>query len=151
MKKIITLIFVLFTSLYSENIYFSQNSLNTKEIEAKIISKIASDLLTNPKVYIIGDNEELGKFFTENIEIASNCNDANFIYIKKNSNFDINECHNKNIIFFTDDKYEFKENKYIFGAFFWLKSRPNVRISSNKAKELDISIPASYLKFVDEK
>lgn len=149
--KYIIILFILVSTLFSESIYFSQNALNTVELEAKIISKIATDLLNEPKMCIIGNLKCPEKYISKNIKIYENCEKANFVYLKKGSDIKELKHLDKNKIFFTDDKHKFKETNDFFGAFYWFKSRPNVRISSQKAIELNIKIPDNYSKFVVEK
>jgi len=148
MKIFIILLISLFP-LFSKNIYFVQSSSNIQELEAKIVSQIATTFIDKPKIFISGAEEKLIFYFSKNLTIEKNCNNADFIYIKKGSNVDINNCIHKNKIIFTDDKHTFKNNKNIFGAFYWFKSRPNVKISSKKAKSLGLKIPEDYLKFLD--
>lgn len=147
--KVLISLFISLTPLFAKNIYFVQNSPDIQELEAKIISQIAKTFIDKPKIFISGAQEELIFYFSGNLTVEKDCNNANFIYIKKDSDFDINNCEHENKIIFTDNKHIFRKNEYIFGAFYWFKSRPNVQISSKKAKSLDIKIPADYLKFVD--
>jgi hypothetical protein len=147
--KILIALFLSLLPLFSKNIYFIQDCSNINELEAKIISQIAQTFLKEPKIFIAEAEEKISPYFSKDLSIEINCNNANFIYIKKGSQFDINSCEHKNKIIFTNDKYIFKNNEDIFGAFYWFKSRPNVKLSSKKAKSLDIEIPDDYLKFVD--
>ena len=134
--KILIALFLSLLPLFSKNIYFIQDCSNINELEAKIISQIAQTFLKEPKIFIAEAEEKISPYFSKDLSIEINCNNANFIYIKKGSQFDINSCEHKN-------------NEDIFGAFYWFKSRPNVKLSSKKAKSLDIEIPDDYLKFVD--
>lgn len=149
--KILFLLLITLLPLFSKSIYFVQSSSNTDELEAKIVSQVAKSFLNVPNVYIAGAEGRLTIYFSNNLNVEPDCNKANFIYIKKGSKFDINTCEYQNKIIFTDDKHTFKKNENIFGAFFWFKSRPNVQISSKKAKALGIDIPSDYLKFMDHK
>lgn len=134
--------------LVSKNIYLPQNSSNIIELEAKIVSQIAKAFVFDPKIYIIGSNEQLNSFFSLYSKLSSSCEDANFIYIK--NELDINKCKNKRKFFFTDNKKTYKKNSDILGAFFWFKSRPNIKISSSRARKYNLIIPSDYKRFVDK-
>lgn len=108
--KYIIILFILVSTLFSESIYFSQNALNTVELEAKIISKIATDLLNEPKMCIIGNLKCPEKYISKNIKIYENCEKANFVYLKKGSDIKELKHLDKNKIFFTDDKGLIKKN-----------------------------------------
>ena len=147
--KVLIILLISLLPLFSKNIYFAQNCTDINELEAKIISQIAQTSFKEPKIFIAESEEKLTSYFSKNLTVEQNCNNADFIYIKKGSQFDINSCEIRNKIIFTDDKNIFKKNEDIFGAFYWFKSRPNVKLSSKKAKALGIEIPDDYLKFVD--
>lgn len=150
MKLLITLL-LCFLPLMSKNIYFTQSSSSIDELEAKIITQIANAFLYKPQIYVIGGDIQLAKYLAKYSNLKLNCSEANFVYIKKASKdmTVLDKCTNANTIFFTDDKNNFKRNPNIIGAFFWLKSRPNVKLSLKRAQKLNIKIPKNYFKFVD--
>ncbi len=150
MKYIIFLIsFISFS--YSEQYTFLVNNKDKEiEIEAKIISNIATSSIKNeiklfiPEISNI-EKEIYSKFFI----LSDDCLHANFIFVKRN--VDINLlCKNENKIFFTNN-YEklLKDNKYL-GAFFWNKSRPNITFIKNRLKEQKITLPDDYSNFVED-
>ncbi len=149
--KLITTLLLCFLPLMSKNIYFTQSSSSIDELEAKIISQIANAFLHKPQIYIVGRNTQLSKYLAKYSNVKSSCHEANFVYIKKTSkDFKaLDKCDKTNTVFFTDDKNKFKKNLNIIGAFFWLKSRPNVQLSLKRAQKLKIKIPENYSKFVD--
>ena len=150
MKYIIFLIsFISFS--YSEQYTFLVNNKDKElELEAKIISNIATSSIKNEiKLYIPEisniEKEIYSKFFI----LSDDCLNANFIFVKRN--VDINLlCKNENKIFFTNN-YEklLKDDKYL-GAFFWNKSRPNITFIKNKLKEQKITLPDSYSNFIED-
>lgn len=149
--KLFFFILLFISPLISKNIYLIQSSSNIDELEAKIISQVASAFIKNPKIYISGGNLQLNSFLKKYSKVEYNCEEANFVYIKKdsNENLNISRCSVKKRVLFTDDKNIFKNNQNVIGAFYWFKSRPNIVLSSNRTKQLNMVIPTSYERFVD--
>ena len=151
MKKIIFLI-TLISFLNAEQYTFLLNKYDKElELEAKIISNIATASIKNDiKLFIpeisIAEKEIYSKFFI----LTHSCNDANFVFIKKS--IDINSLckEDTNKIFFTNNYQKLlNDNKYL-GAFFWNKSRPNITFIKNRLEKQKIELPNDYDKFVED-
>lgn len=127
-----------------------QQEDNTNHLEAKIVSKIATDIFgQNAKLFVMTKSGETKNSFAQFIQLVNSCEEANFIFVQKGSTFDNNKC-NKNGIYFTDNKQLFFKNENFAGAFYWLKNRPNIVFSSNRLKSNKIKLPASYEQFIEE-
>lgn len=150
MKYIIFLIsFISFS--YSEQYTFLVNNKDKElELEAKIISNIATSSIKNEiKLYIPEisniEKEIYSKFFI----LSDDCLNANFIFVKRN--VDINLlCKNENKIFFTNNYDLLLKNNHFIGAFFWSKSRPNIVFVKNRLVSNNIKLPENYDKFIEE-
>lgn len=151
MKKIIFLI-TLISFLNAEQYTFLLNKYDKElELEAKIISNIATASIKNDiKLFIpeisISEKEIYSKFFI----LSNSCDDANFIFVKKS--IDINSLckEDTNKIFFTNNYQKLlNDNKYL-GAFFWNKSRPNITFIKNRLEKQKIELSNDYAKFVED-
>jgi len=150
MKFIIFLLtFISFS--YGEQYTFLVNKYDKElELEAKIISNIAtSSVRDNIKLYIpeisITEKEIYSKFFS----LSDNCEDANFIFIKRNINLDSLCKEQENKLFFTNNYEKLLEDNRYLGAFFWNKSRPNITFIKSRLEKQKIELPNDYDKFVE--
>lgn len=132
-------------------VYLLQKQDTSFELEAKIVAKIANDILNNnAKIHLLGSSNELNEAFKKHANIVDNCKEATFIFVKKGYLFESNKCQNINAIYFTDNKQLFAGNNSFIGAFYWLKSRPNIVFSSKRLSEKSITLPKSYEQFIEE-
>lgn len=153
MKKIIFCIFCGFTFLNSvENYTFLVKEYNKEiELESKIISSIAENLIhKKDKISLfipeISDIEKT--IYSSSFNIVNSCNDADFIYLRNNSDSQL--CNINNKIFFTNNYDSLLKNDKFIGAFFWSKSRPNIVFVKNRLDKNKIQLPEIYEKFVEE-
>ena len=151
MKFIIFLLSIISFS-YCEQYTFLINKYDKEiELEAKIISNIAtSSVKDNIKLYIpemsLIEKDIYSKFFN----LSDSCEDANFIFIKRNVDLN-NLCQkHENKIFFTNNYEKLLEDNRYLGAFFWNKSRPNITFIKTRLEKQKIELPSDYDKFVED-
>jgi hypothetical protein len=151
MKFIIFLLTIISFS-YCEQYTFLINKYDKEiELEAKIISNIAtSSVKDNIKLYIpemsLIEKDIYSKFFN----LSDSCEDANFIFIKRNVDLN-NLCQKQeNKIFFTNNYEKLLEDNRYLGAFFWNKSRPNITFIKTRLEKQKIELPSDYDKFVED-
>lgn len=154
MKKILFLIFSFIQFLNaSENYTFLVKEYNKElELEAKIIANIVQNLkLSQNKasLYIPQISDVEKNIYSGFFNIATSCNDADFIFVK-NEKFDNELCIGNHKIFFTNNYDSLLKNKKFIGAFFWSKSRPNVIFVKDRLISNNIQLPEMYNKFVEE-
>ena len=154
MNKILFLIFCFINLLNaSENYTFLVKEYNKEiELEAKIISNIVQNLkFGHEKVslYIPEISETEKNIYSSFFNIASSCNDADFVFVKneKTSN---QPCSGNKKIFFTNNYDLLLKNEQFIGAFFWSKSRPNIVFVKNRLTKRNIILPEIYDKFIEE-
>ena len=151
MKNLI-LIIVLFSLSYADTYTFLVNKYDKEmELESKIIKKIAK-ISVKQKVVLfipkITKNEM--KFYSKLFTLSNSCEEANFIFVKKNIG-NINLCKNKpGKLYFTNNYKKLLNNKDYFGAFFWSKSRPNIVFIKKRLDKMLISLPNTYQQFVED-
>jgi hypothetical protein len=120
------------------------------ELEAKIISNIAHASTSN-KIHLfipeISQNEKeiYANFFT----LVNNCNEANFVFVKKQLNIDA-ICQEKEKLFFTNNYQKLLSDSRYFGAFFWNKSRPNIVFIKQRLEDKHITLSSEYQQFIED-
>ena len=154
MNKILFLIFCFINLLNaSENYTFLVKEYNKEiELEAKIISNIVQNLKISQNkasLYIPQISDVERNIYSGFFNIASSCDDADFIFVKDEKN-DNQLCNGNKKIFFTNNYDSLLKNKKFIGAFFWSKSRPNVVFVKDRLIENNIELPEIYNKFVEE-
>lgn len=146
------LLIYLFSTLFliAQESPFSLRKKDTVgELEAKIVTQIAADVLCkNVTLYVSGEAKDFIPFCVENIKITKDCQEANFIFVSKQSESE--PCENKKAIHFTDNKELFDKNRDFIGLFYWFKSRPNIIFSSKRLEKRLIMLPKSYEQFIEE-
>ncbi len=151
MKKIIFLI-TLISFLNAEQYTFLLNKYDKElELEAKIISNIATASIKNDiKLFIpeisIAEKEIYSKFFI----LSNSCDDANFIFVKKSLDTNSLCKEDTNKIFFTNNYQKLLKDSRYLGAFFWNKSRPNITFIKNRLEKQKIELSNDYAKFVED-
>jgi hypothetical protein len=149
--KTLILLFIFLTFSYSEQYTFLVNKYDKEiELEAEIISNIATSSLTKDiKLFIpdISNNEKeiYSKFFT----LVDTCSNANFVFVKKSIDIS-SSCSSDGKIFFTNNYQRLLENNAYFGAFFWNKSRPNIIFIKDRLAQQNIKLPIDYEKFIED-
>ncbi|MDZ7819632.1 MAG: hypothetical protein U5K55_13940 [Aliarcobacter sp.] len=152
MKNIIFLISLVTFSFANQYTFLVDKYDEEIELEAKIISNIAIASSKNeiklfiPRITSIEKNI-YSKFFT----LVNNCNDANFIYVKRNYEID-SLCKNKinNKLFFTNNYQKLLKKDNFIGAFFWNKSRPNIIFVKDRLVKQNIKLSKDYEKFIED-
>jgi hypothetical protein len=147
--------------IFSYNLCFSYSDQYTYlvdnydkeiEIEAKIISNIAkSSIKDEIKLYIPNISNLERDAYSKFINLVDNCEDANFIFLKKDIKINsLCKNDNSNKLIFTDN-YEklLNDNRYL-GAFFWNKSRPNITFVKNRLENKKIKLSLDYEKFIED-
>lgn len=150
------LLFIFFYNLcfsYSNQYtYLVDNYDEEVEIEAKIISNIAkSSIKDEIKLYIPNISNLERNAYLKFINLVDNCEDANFIFLKKDMKINsLCKNDNSNKLIFTDN-YEklLNDNRYL-GAFFWNKSRPNITFVKNRLENKKIKLSLDYEKFIED-
>lgn len=138
--------------LYAQNYtYLIDKYDKVIDLEAKIISKIANDIVKDDKInlYIPNIKNLDKKIYSTKFNLVDSCKKANFVFIKNSD--DLNNCKNiKNKYFFTNNyKILIHDNRYI-GAFFWSKSRPNIVLIKNRLIEKKIKLSKEYAQFIED-
>ncbi len=149
--RYLLILFILFTTLYSKNYtYLVDKYTKETELEAKIITKIAKDILHNKeiKLYIPNMKPMDKEIYSRDINVVDSCEKANFVFIKSNSEID---CPNgTKVYFFTNNYRKLIKNENYIGAFFWSKSRPNIVFVENRLSKNNINLPKEYEQFVED-
>jgi hypothetical protein len=137
--------------LYGENYtYLIDAYTKEAEFEAKIVTKIAEDILVNKmlKLYIPHSNNLDKKIYSQNTILVDSCEKANFVFIKYEGT---NNCLKNNTPFLLTNNYKklIKNPNYI-GAFFWSKSRPNIVLVKNRLMKKNIQLSSEYDQFIED-
>ena len=135
MKKILILLLCI-SSLFSYDVLV---------VKAKILSKIAHELVKKDIVNIYVEDKDLEKTkgLVPSLKYTS-YDEADIVFISEIDNI----AKNKKYIFSTS-YYVYQKNSNVLGAFFWQKGRPNIIIKSKKAESLNISFSPSFQKYVE--
>ena len=154
MRKIFLLIisYIYFLNATENYTFLVKEYSKEIELEAKIISNIAQNLKTGKEkiaLFIPEITETERNIYSGFFSIVNSCNDADFIFIKKEKE-NIPLCDDNKKIFFTNSYDSLLKNKRFIGAFFWSKSRPNIVFIKNRLIENSIELPQMYDKFVEE-
>jgi len=154
MKRLIllTFSFTLFLNASDNYTFLVKEYSKEIELEAKIISNIVQSLkFEHDKVslYIPQISETEKSIYSGYFNIASSCNDADFVFVK-NEKTDNQLCNGNKKIFFTNSYDTLLKNKQFVGAFFWSKSRPNVVFVKDRLISNNIVLPDIYTKFIEE-
>jgi hypothetical protein len=150
LMKFIILILLFCKIVFASNYLFLVEEYNKElELEAKIISKIASNSLhKDVKIFIPQLEDKEKKIYSKIVALANNCDESNFVFVKR-ANLK-KECNLTNKIFFTNDyKKLLKEDKYI-GAFFWSKSRPNIVFVKNRLEKNKVTLPNDFNQYIED-
>ncbi|AXX92760.1 hypothetical protein CPU12_02715 [Malaciobacter molluscorum LMG 25693] len=151
--KILLLILSLTSLLMSQQYTFLVNKYNKAiELEAKIISTIAHLSINKKediKLYIPEISSVESEIYSKLFVLSKSCEDADFVYIKKDFD-EITKCKNRKAIFFTNNYKKLLNNNIFIGAFFWSKSRPNIVFIKNRLMTKHILLPNTYQKFIED-
>lgn len=145
------LILTLITFASSNQYTFLVNKYDKEiELEAKIVSKIAQTSMNSKiKIFIPAMTNSEKDIYSKFFDISNNCQEANFIFVKKQVN--INQlCQEKNKLFFTNNYQTLLTDDRYFGAFFWNKSRPNIVFIKERLKAKKIELSSEYEQFIED-
>ncbi len=134
MKKII-FIFLIISTLASDN------------IKEKLVSSIVK--IFSPKKNIsVFINDENYKTKAKNYNLSVTCKNADF-YIIKNMDEISKNCFNETSYILVTNYQDYKKYKNVLGAIFWQKGRLNLIFKKRRLKELSISLPNQYDKYIE--
>lgn len=151
LKKVF-LIFLLPLVLYAKSYtYLVDEYTKEAEFEAKIVTKIAKDILHNQtiKLYIPNSKALDKKIYSKNTVFVDSCEKANFIFIKYGQT---DECitHKNDQYLLTNNYRKLISNPQYFGAFFWSKSRPNIVLIKKRLIKNNIQLSSEYDQFIED-
>lgn len=149
-KKIFTAI--LFVSFLNANnyTYLLDEYQKETELEAKIVLKIARDILgsTPINLYIPNMKELDNKVYSSKVKIVRTCEKANFVFVKYSKSFQCQK--NKKLFVLTNNYKQLLSNNSFIGAFFWSKSRPNIVLVKNRLTKKSIALPKEYDRYIED-
>lgn len=150
--KIITICALLFSlSMAYDGPFVLRKKDTVSELEAKIVAQIAVDILhKSVNMYVVGEVKDFTALSIDGFKITRNCQEANFIFISRQSVDDVELCENSRAIHFTNSRELFNKNRDFVGLFQWFKSRPNITFSSKRLEAKLTMLPKSYAQFVEE-
>lgn len=136
--------------LFASNYIFLVDEYNKEiELEAKIISNIATNSIKNEiKLYIPNISKNEKAVYSKFLKVVDTCEKSNFIFRKRD--FIDTNCNYENKIYFTNNYNYLISNKSYLGAFFWSKSRPNIVFVKNRLAKSNIILPESFKQFIED-
>lgn len=138
---------MLFAKSYT---YLIDEYTKEAEFEAKIVTKIAEDILINKKLklYIPNSKSLDKKVYSKNATLVDSCEKANFVFMKYG---DANNCLKKDkLLLLTNNYKKLITNSNYIGAFFWSKSRPNIVLIKNRLMKNNIQLSSEYDQFIED-
>lgn len=112
---------------------------------------VLSNLLfnnTNPYIYIKSPEYDSLKIQNSKLNITLNCETANILIISNYKNVP-KKCFSNNPVVFVTKYSSFKENKNSLGTIFWQKGRLNLIFRKERLKDLSVSLPKQYNKYIE--
>ncbi|WP_373070592.1 hypothetical protein [Sulfurimonas sp.] len=148
--KILISLLMLCSLMYSkQNVFMLDKYDKEVELEAKIVSKIASDSLgEKPNIYIPDISAKEKAIYSKYCNVSNNCKSANFIFDKKG--LDGNDCGLKQKVYFTNNYKKLVSNSRYIGAFFWNKSRPNIVFVKRRLKQNGVNLSNEYNQYIED-
>jgi len=147
--------FVLTMSLflaYADNYtYLVDEYTKEIELEAKIVTTIAKDMIPNDAVrlFIPKGNVLDKKVYSKMTTVVENCEDANFVFVKHN---ELPACNAKKDKIILTNNYRHLVNDSVYiGAFFWSKSRPNIVLIEDRLADKGIRLSSQYEQFIEKR
>lgn len=151
MNRLLLLLMLASLSL-AENYTFLVNKYDKEmELEAEILSKIATASSKKPVTLYIPDISHAeakvyGRFFS----LTPDCNTATFVFINKATATAEASCDSSGKLFFTNNYRRLLADEKFFGAFFWAKSRPNIVFLQHRLLQHNITLPKTYSRYIEE-
>ena len=152
MKNIIFLISLVTFSFANQYTFLVDKYDKEIELEAKIISNIAIASSKNEvKLFIPRITSTEKNIYSTFFTLVSTCDDANFVFVKRNFEID-SLCEDKmnDKLFFTNNYQKLLNKDKFIGAFFWNKSRPNIIFIKNRLAKQNIKLSNDYEKFIED-
>lgn len=150
MKKLLLLLTLTSVLLAKQYTFLVDDYDKELELEAKIIFNIATSSSQKPvRLFIPNMSVAEEKAFARYFTISNDCENANFVYVKKSVEID-HKCYNKKRLFFTNNYEKLLSDTKFYGAFFWNKSRPNIVFIKNRLTKDNIQLPNTYQKYVED-
>lgn len=150
--RIFILMLLLLNLLKAENYTFMLDAYTKEiELEATIIKRVASASLEQEEIRLfIPEISELEQKVYQNFfTLSSNCEDADFVFVKKS--LDISSyCKNTKKLIMTNNYRKLLGDEKYYGAFFWQKSRPNITFISQRLQERNVKLPLEFDKFIED-
>jgi hypothetical protein len=147
--KILLILFTFFTLGFSEHVFMLDRYDKEIELEAKMIYKIAKDVIKKGvKIHIPDISKKEKEVYSKYFTLTQDCSTANFIFDKKG--YVSRECISDSKVYFTNNYRRFISNSRYFGAFFWNKSRPNIVFAKKRIEQKDIKLPYEYKKYIED-
>jgi len=149
MKRLILLV-TFFSLLSAENYTFLVQPYSKEiELEAKIISEIAtSSLHEEIKLFIPNMSEMEKKVYSQYFTLSQKCETSNFVFVNKAVGSET-LCDNTKRLFFTNNYRKLLSDDKYFGSLFWNKSRPNIVFIKNRLEKKAIILPPTFNQFVE--
>lgn len=150
MKAVLILITLTMTLFANKHTYLLDEYTKEIELESKIVTKIAKDIL-NQKIYLfIPNGKDLDlKVYSKNVKIVNSCDKANFVFIKYGNTKECDK-NSENFYILTNNYRQLLKNKRFIGAFFWSKSRPNIVLIKQRLNYNKINLPTEYNRYIEE-
>jgi len=146
------LLLLLIINLHADNYTYLVDKYDKDvDLEAKIINKIAKDILKESLIslYIPNMNSLDKKVYSTKFNLVENCQEASFVFVKYKDN--LNECKTlKNKYLFTNNYKALIKNSRYLGAFFWSKSRPNIVFIKDRLTAKKLTLPKEYNQFIED-
>ena len=148
--KILILILTFLSFSMAQQYVFLVNKYDQEiELEAKIITQIATDSVKEKiKLFIPNISKLEEKIYYKHVQITYDCNVSNFVFDK--GDFNNNQCKNKKRLYFTNNYRKLIGNNQYYGAFFWSKSRPNIVFIKDRLLKNSIELAQSYKQFIED-
>ncbi|WP_263832020.1 hypothetical protein [Sulfurospirillum oryzae] len=150
MKKILFLLTFILSFAVAEQYTFLVQPYNKEiELEAKIISEIATSSVHEKVTLFIPHISDMeAKIYSQYFTLSPKCETANFVFVNKTID---NEtlCDNTNRLFFTNNYRKLLADDKYYGALFWNKSRPNIVFIKKRLEKRAIVLPRTFDQFVE--
>jgi len=148
--KILLVLLTFFSLSFSEQKVFMLDEYDKEiELEAKIISKISSDLLKKrTKIYIPNISNKEKEIYSKYFDLSEECSSADFVFDKNDlASYD---CQESNVVYFTNNYRRLMSDGRYVGAFFWNKSRPNIVFIKNRLDKNGMNLSKEYKKYIED-
>lgn len=135
----------------SSHTYLLDEYSDEIEQEAKIVTKIAKDILNGdvPRVYIPKATNLEYEIYSQMATVVDSCEKANFIFVKHNERPSCRGVDEKIIL--TNNYKHLSNDSACIGAFYWNKNRPNIIFLEERLKSKNIKLSNMYDKYIENR